>query len=173
MESKGQGTVVFLTNPGDLLQRRCLSLLFHLRARPDSRASWRASPTSCTSTARPPRHSAVLMEPGAQGGGAGHGVARSHPRFWGLICSVTVSAGFFCADFTQFQMKEVIFTCIFFFLQGDKEKCERIFVQDLTISRAFYHCEFLNHVGWIFKADQRKMLARYLWELGSTVLWGL
>ena len=90
---------------------------------------------------RPPWHGAVLMEPGAQGGGAGfqgvHGIARFHPRFQGLVCSVRVSAGFCCAGSTLFQMKEVIFTCIFFFLQGDKEKHERVFVQDLTISQAF------------------------------------
>lgn len=60
-----------IRNPGDLLQRCCLSLFFHLRACLDFRASWHASPTLCRSMTWPPWHCTVLMETGAQGGGAG------------------------------------------------------------------------------------------------------
>lgn len=48
--------------------------------------------------------------------------------------SVRSSPWFFCADSNLQQMKEVIFICIFFFLQGDKEKHGMILVHDLTIS---------------------------------------
>lgn len=45
-------------------------------------------------------------------------------------------------------MKKVISMCVFFFIQGNEEKHERIFVQDITvISLTFYHSGFLNCVG--------------------------